>query len=78
MNINIYIEDELAAQLNEKAQVFGKSRSAIVREAIKEWILSHKSKSWPKSVLKFSGCPEFRALESFRSELLQPDEDPFE
>ena len=78
MNINIYIEDSLGNYLNQYAKQTGKSRNALIREAVKEWISHHGMKRWPVSVLKYSGVVEFPAFESYRDELLPPKEDPLE
>ena len=76
MNINIYIEDSLGNYPNQYAKQTGKSRNALIREAVKEWIVHHGMKQWPVSVLKFSGVKEIPAFESYRDELLPPKEDP--
>ena len=41
MNINIYIEDSLGNYLNQYAKQIGKSRNALIREAVKEWVAHH-------------------------------------
>jgi len=76
MNINIYIEDSLGNYLNQYARQTGKTRNALIREAVKEWIEHHGIKQWPTTVLKFSGIEDTPAFESFREELLPPKEDP--
>lgn len=78
MNINIYIEDSLAKELNISSKKTGKPRNAIVREAIKEWIKHHQKKSWPETVLKFKGVPDIPSFESTRDELSPPSEDPLQ
>lgn len=77
MNINIYIEDSLGNYLNQYAKQNGKSRNALIREAVKEWVAHHGTKQWPVSVLNFSGVKDMPAFESYRDELLSPKEDPF-
>lgn len=77
MNINIYLEDALANSLNVCAKRFHKPRNALIREAVKEWILHHEVTDWPKSIVNFSGIPGATAFESHRKDLLPPDEDPF-
>lgn len=76
MNINIYIEDSLGNYLNQYAKQIGKSRNALIREAVKEWVAHHGIKRWPTSVLKFSGIRGVPTFESYRDELLPPKEDP--
>ena len=76
MNINIYIEDSLGNYLNQYARQIGKSRNALIREAVKEWVAHHGIKQWPDSVLKFSGIGKIPAFELYRDELLPPKENP--
>lgn len=78
MNISIYLEDALVKYLNQYAKKIGKSRNAIVREAIKEWVVQHGIKQWPKSILDFTGVKDIISFESYRANLLPPMEDPFE
>lgn len=78
MNINIYLEDSLGKQLNQYTQKIGKSRNAIIREAVKEWIDHHGVKEWPNSILQFKGIEDFVSFETQRANLLPPTEDPLE
>ena len=78
MNINIYLEDSLGHDLNVRAKQIGKSRNAIIREAIKEWVKSHRSDRWPRTILNFSGIHDAVTFESYRKDLLASDKDPFE
>lgn len=76
MNINIYLEDSLGKNLNQYATQLGKTRNAIVREAVKEWIQHHQTAEWPNSILTFSGVKNFESFESHRTDLAAPNEDP--
>ncbi len=76
MNVNIYLEDSLGKCLNQQAKKIGKSRNAIVREAIKEWMEHHGTKRWPNSILTFTGIEGVVPFESYRTDLLPPEEDP--
>lgn len=78
MNINIYIEDTVGRELSLRAKQVGKPRNAIIREAIKEWVKTHGSTQWPRSVLNYAGTPDAVAFESHRNELTPPTEDPLE
>lgn len=78
MNINIYLEDELAEELRNMAKNFGKSRNLVIREALKEYILHHGVRSWPKSVQTYNGTKNFPSFESYRTELKDQDKDLFE
>ncbi len=78
MNINVYLEDSLAQSLNRQTKKLGKSRNAIIREAINAWIAHHEHKLWPNSILNFKGIQSMLPFESSRNELTQPKEDPLE
>jgi hypothetical protein len=79
MNINIDVEDILGKQLDDLSKGLGKTRNALIREAVKEWIELHSHNSnWPESVLNFKGMPNLAPFESHRDELLQPKEGIFE
>lgn len=75
MNINVYLEDTLAKSLDYCAKKTGASRNAIIREAVREWIIHHEVKQWPKSVLDFKGYADVPSFESFRDDLLPPDDE---
>lgn len=77
MNVNIYLEDSLAKSLDNSVKKSGQSRNAIIREAIKEWLLHHEVKKWPASILNFKGIANAPTFESYRDDLLPPKEDPF-
>ncbi len=77
MNINIYLEDSLAKSLNSHVKETGQSRNAIIREAVKDYIISHQVTKWPDSVLKYKGTKNIESFESHRDELTPPKEDPF-
>lgn len=76
MNINVYLEDAIAKSLNHCAKDLGSSRNSIIRAAIKEWILHHEVRRWPLSILKYQGVTNVPPFESYRNDLLPPNEDP--
>lgn len=76
MNLNVYLEDALASELNEYAKSAGHSRNAVIREAVKEYIVQHKVKVWTNTILQYEGIPDAVPFESYRDDLLPPDESP--
>lgn len=76
MNINIYLEDELAKSLNQLVKQSGHTRNAVIREAVREYIVHHEIENWPASVLNYKGSKGMTPFESHRDELLPPKEDP--
>lgn len=77
MNIHIYLENDLGQKIQAQAKMLGKSRNAIVREAIREWLMHHAARSWPPTILKFQGVSHASRFESHRRELIHPKDDPF-
>ena len=77
MNFNIYIEDKLGKQLKQATESTGKSKNALIREALKEWFQHHLITQWPETVLQHRGIENFQPFESHRSELQIPTDDPF-
>lgn len=78
MNINIYIEDALANELKKYTRDLKKSRNAIIREAISNWIKQHQTAKWSKEILAFTGDPAMPRFEATREELLNHvEKDPF-
>ena len=59
MNLNVYIEDDLAEEVNHLATSTGKSRNLIIREAIREYVEDHNIKPWPDTVKSFQGIETF-------------------
>lgn len=78
MHFNIYIDDNIGLQLAKLAKTEKKTRNALIREAIKEWVEQHSEKpKWPAEVLAFKGIKSFPAFESHRKNVKPPEEDPF-
>lgn len=77
MNINIYIENELAEELEVLTVAEGKSRNRLIRDAIKAYVAQHGSQSWPESVREFTGVKAAPSFEQYRDELKDEDEDLF-
>ena len=75
MNVNIYVEDDLGREINQMAQLLGKSRNAIIREALKEWVDHHASREWPAIVKNYAGIKDFPRFEDYRNELEDNDKE---
>ena len=76
MNFNIYLDDEMARQLQKETQISHLSRNAIIREAINSW-LNNKKKQWPEEILNYQGDADFSSFERYREELEKIKDDPF-
>lgn len=77
MNINIYLENNLGQQLRERAVTLKKPRNAIIREAIQEWIMRHRTNTWPTVIRNYKGMGNFPRFESYRKEFKKTKDDPF-
>jgi len=77
MNFTIYIEDSTGQTITNVAHALGKTRNAIVREAIEEWCNKHAPTQWEPGFFDFepiTDCPNFS---QYRHEFeKQPSEDP--
>lgn len=67
MNFNVYIEDELGAELDVCAGQIGKTRNAIIREALKDWVNQHSVRQWPAAILDFQGIKKASQQREVRS-----------
>lgn len=77
MNLNIYLENNLGQQLRERAATLKKTRNAIIREAIQEWIMRHRANTWPAIIRNYKGMKDFPRFESHRKALRKTKDDPF-
>jgi len=76
MHFNIYLDAQTGRHLNDCAQAEKKSRNALIREAIEEWLGRHRA-GWPEEIMEFQGVGDFLPFESHRAELQPPNLDPF-
>ncbi len=76
MNFNLYLEDEIGKRLNRLAEQTGRSRNALIREAIAGWLERAEHKGWPAAVEQFGGVADAPAFEQYRAHLKPTDDDP--
>jgi predicted transcriptional regulator len=77
MNFSVHLNDELIERLNQTARESGKTRNALIREAVAEWLNRHRATSWPVEVMKFQGIGRIKRFEEHR-ENLRPPREPFD
>ena len=75
MNFGIYIDDDTGAEMNRLAELLGKTRNTIIREALALWIKENQPKDWSKRFLNFKGVEDFEPFEKDRSDLTVPKGD---
>ncbi|MBP7395000.1 MAG: CopG family transcriptional regulator [Zoogloea sp.] len=76
MNFNIYLDDETGQLLNKVAKKSGKSRNALIRQAVREWLKRQGKPQWPEEVLAFKGMADMPLFEASRDRLRPPVADP--
>lgn len=76
MNFNIYLDDETGQLLNKVAKKSGKSRNALIRQAVREWLKRQGKPQWPEEVLAFKGMADMPLFETSRDRLRPPVADP--
>lgn len=78
MNINILLPDDIPKQLNRSAEQRGRSRSAVIREAVQASPQRNSAGGWPPEVLDWQGDPDVEVFEAIRPAQETPEADPFE
>lgn len=76
MNFNLYLEDELGVRLTRLAEQTGRSRNALVREAVSDWLARSEKQGWPAEVEAFEGVEDAPVFERYRDHLGPVMEDP--
>jgi len=67
MSLSVYLPQKLAIQFSIIAQRQQTSKSAIVREALEEWLdHHHPSSNWPPHFFDFSAVKETPDFSSYR------------
>ncbi len=76
MNFSVYLPQKLASQLSHIADQQHTSKNAIIREALEEWIVHHRTKrSWSKNFFDFQAGEDAPDFASYRSGLKSSKED---
>lgn len=79
MNFSIHIDDPLARTLDALARQSGKTRNALIREALRVFVARFGKTQWPTQVKALAGAdPALVPFEDSRRELTTPLVDPLE
>lgn len=79
MNFSIHIKKETAIKLKVLVKKTGKTRNALINEAIEQYLQSEQPSEWPKEVWElFGSYPELTPFEDYRKELKEPEEVSFD
>ena len=76
MNFSVHLNDELIERLNRTARESGRTRNALIREAVGEWLDRRRPTQWPASIMNFRGVRGMKRFEDGRK-ALKPPRDPF-
>ena len=76
MTFSIHIDAKTGKALDAAAARTGKSRNAIIREAVAAWLARERSAAWPAEVLAHRGVRGLEPFEKDRKSLRPPPEDP--
>ncbi|HEY3380773.1 MAG TPA: ribbon-helix-helix protein, CopG family [Vicinamibacterales bacterium] len=77
MTFSIHIDQPTAEALARAARTSGRTRNALIREAIRTWLATAERAEWPTIVRRFTGEPRAARFEDLRTDLVEP-RDPFE
>jgi len=77
MNFSVHLKDEMIERLNETARESGKTRNALIREAVAEWLERRRPARWPADIVNFGGIRGIKRFEENRKEL-KPPRSPFD
>jgi hypothetical protein len=75
MNFNIYINNNLAKELDVLVTRTKKTRNKLIQEAIEKFIATNRKKTWCDAILAFKGVPgldDWGGFEQHRMELETP------
>jgi Arc/MetJ-type ribon-helix-helix transcriptional regulator len=78
MNINIYLQEQLLERIDRLAKETGRSRSALIREALEAWLSRRSASAWPALLREWEGDPTFAPFELGRNDPSRRAEDPFD
>lgn len=76
MNFNVYLDDPTVERLDALARKRGKTRNALIREAVAALLERGSGGGWPDAVLNWQGDPSAPAFEDARKSLVPPRKDP--
>jgi metal-responsive CopG/Arc/MetJ family transcriptional regulator len=77
MNFSVHLNDELVESLNQAAREIGRTRNALIREAVAQWLGRRRQVKWPPEVSNFGGLRGIKRFEADRRKL-KPPKDPFD
>lgn len=78
MNFSIHIDSQLAEGLASAVKKSGKTRNALINEALRDFLRLRTQMKWPKEVASLAGAAkDLEPFEARRNELGLLRDDPF-
>lgn len=77
MAFSIHLDQPTTEALAQAVHETGRSRNALIREAVRQWLERAEHTEWPDVVRRFKGDPKAVRFEDYRVGLGDP-QDPFE
>ena len=67
MNFSIHLDDRLVAALKRQAHRSGKTRNALITEAVRQWLAQAERATWPAELTDFEPFDDLEPFENHRS-----------
>lgn len=67
MNFSIHLEERLAAGLKRQASRSGRTRNALINEAVRQYLERAQRDEWPKELHDFAPFDDLKPFESHRA-----------
>lgn len=66
MNFSIHIDDRVAQALAKEVRRTGKTRNALIGEAVRDYLARARPSEWPRALLEAEAIKGLKPFESFR------------
>lgn len=67
MNFSIHLEERLAAGLKRHASRSGRTRNALINEAVRQYLERAQRDAWPEELRDFEALDDLKPFESQRA-----------
>ena len=67
MNFSVHLDERLVKALERQARRAGRTRNALITDAVREWLARAERASWPAELTDFEAFDGLAPFESHRS-----------
>lgn len=67
MNFSLHLEQRLVAGLKRQAARSGRTRNALINEAVRQWLERAQRDEWPEELRDFQPFDDLKPFESHRA-----------